>query len=158
MNADAPILLAEDEETDVLWFRRALSKAGIARPLVSVPNGREAIRYLQGEEPFADRAHHPLPALIVLDLKMPLVDGFDVLRWLQTRADLKHLPAVVLTSSNQSADRRRAFELGAREYFIKPSNPTHLVAVVQGLNALWLAGGSAETAAGAPDVPSPPTP
>jgi CheY-like chemotaxis protein len=125
---------------------------------VSVPNGREAIRCLQGDEPFADRAHHPLPALMVLDLKMPLVDGFDVLRWLQTRADLTHLPAVVLTSSNQPADRRRAFELGTREYFIKLRNPTHLVDVVHGLNALWLAGGSAETAAGAPDAPISPLP
>lgn len=106
MIPDAPILLAEDEETDVVWFRRALSKAGIDRPLVSMPNGRDAIGYLLGEPPFDDRASHPLPALIVLDLKMPIVDGFDVLRWLQTRAGLKAVPAVVLTSSNQPAGWR----------------------------------------------------
>jgi CheY-like chemotaxis protein len=148
MRPDAPILLAEDEETDVLWFRRALAKAGISRPLVSTPNGRDAVRYLLGDAPFSDRASHPLPALIVLDLKMPIVDGFDVLRWLQSRPELQHVPAVVLTSSNQPADRARAIELGAREYFVKPSNPAQLVAIVQGLNAQWLGGGSPDAAPG----------
>lgn len=148
MIPNAPILLAEDEETDVLWFRRALNKAGIGRPLVSVPNGRDAIYYLLGEKQFADRGSHPLPALIVLDLKMPIVDGFDVLRWLQTRAEFQHIPAVVLTSSNQPADQSRARELGAREYFVKPSNPANLVAVVQGMNLRWLADGSPEAAPG----------
>jgi CheY-like chemotaxis protein len=139
MNAEAPILLAEDEEADVLWFRRALNKAGIARPLVSVPNGRDAMHYLLGHAAFSDRVQYPLPALIVLDLKMPIADGFDVLRWLQTRVELCHLPAVVLTSSNQPADRTRALELGAREYLVKPGNPAHLLALVQGMQARWLA-------------------
>jgi CheY-like chemotaxis protein len=143
MNPDAPILLAEDEESDVLWFRRALKKAGIAQPLVSVPNGRDAMRYLLGQEPFTDRSLNPLPALIVLDLKMPIADGFDVLRWLQTRAELRHVPAVVLTSSDQSSDRARAFELGACGYFIKPSNPSALLATVEEMNRRWLGQGEA---------------
>jgi CheY-like chemotaxis protein len=142
----APILLAEDEESDVFWFRRALNKAGIARPLVSVPDGREAIRYLLGEEPFADRTQHPLPALIVLDLKMPIVDGFDVLRWLQTRAELRNVPALVLTSSDQPADHARAHELGARGYYVKPGNPAALVSIVQEMNGRWLGPGDAPAA------------
>jgi two-component system, response regulator len=137
------ILLAEDEESDVLWFRRALKKAGIAQPLVSVPNGRDAMRYLLGHEPFTDRSQNPLPALIVLDLKMPIADGFDVLRWLQTRAELQHVPAVVLTSSNQSSDRARALELGACGYFIKPSNPSALLATVEEMHRRWLGQGEA---------------
>jgi DNA-binding response OmpR family regulator len=87
-----------------------------------------------------------LPALIVLDLKMPIVDGFDVLRWLGTRAELKHLPVVVLTSSNQPADRSRALELGAREYFIKPSNPSALGAIVEEMNRRWLGQGDTPSA------------
>lgn len=146
MTSDVPILLAEDEETDVFLFRRAMQKAGITWPLVAVPNGRDAVRYLLGEAQFADRAQHRLPALIVLDLKMPIVDGFDVLRWLQTRAELKHLPVVVLTSSNQPADRSRALELGAREYFIKPTKPSALGAIVEEMNRRWLGQGDTPSA------------
>lgn len=138
MDILAPILLAEDEETDVFWFQRALKKAGIERLLMTVPDGREAIRYLLGEEPFADRSRHRLPALIVLDLKMPIVDGFDVLRWLQTRGDLAEVPALVLTSSDKPADRASAFELGARGYYVKPGNPADLVTVVEEMAGLWL--------------------
>lgn len=138
MNPLAPILLAEDEESDVFWFRRALANAGITRPLVCVSNGRQAIRYLQGKDPFADRSQHPLPGLIVLDLKMPIVDGFDVLRWLQSPDGLHAVPAVVLTSSDKPADRARALELGARGYYVKPGNPSDLVAVARELAELWL--------------------
>jgi CheY-like chemotaxis protein len=138
MDSAAPILLAEDEDSDVFWFRRALAKAAIARPLLSFPNGREAMRYLAGDTPLDDSPLPRLPALIVLDLKMPIADGFDVLRWLQTRAELRHVPAVVLTSSDQPNDRTRAFELGARGYHVKPGDPASLVAIVRELDRLWL--------------------
>jgi CheY-like chemotaxis protein len=139
MASCAPILLAEDEESDVFLFGRALKKAGITAPLVAVPNGRDAIRYLLGDPPFEDRAQHPLPALLVLDLKMPIVDGFDVLVWLRTRPELHALPVVILTSSNHREDQAKARELGAVDYIVKPSEPARLCAIVQDLYTRWVA-------------------
>jgi CheY-like chemotaxis protein len=123
-----------------------VEKAAIARSLMVVRNGRDAMRYLLGLSPYSDRAENPLPTLIVLDLKMPIADGFDVLRWLPTRPELKALPAVVLTSSNQPVDRAQALELGARDYFVKPANPARLLALVQDMHARWLSDRSAATA------------
>jgi CheY-like chemotaxis protein len=134
----ARILVAEDEETDVLLLRHALNKAGLPHELIVAQDGNEAIEYLRGEPPYADRTQHPLPALVLLDLKMPEMTGFDVLAWLQNRPDLKELPAVVLTSSADEADRRRAQQLGAADYFVKPESVQGLVQVVQALHAKWL--------------------
>ena len=134
----AHILVAEDEETDVLLLRHALNKAGLPHELIVAQDGNEAIEYLRGEPPYADRTQHPLPALVLLDLKMPEMTGFDVLAWLQNRPDLKELPAVVLTSSADEADRQRAQQLGAADYFVKPESVQGLIQVVQALHAKWL--------------------
>ena len=132
------ILVAEDEETDVFFLRRALHKAGLHNQLVVARHGQEAIEYLSGEPPFADRARHPLPALVLLDLKMPVKSGFDVLAWRSTRPELKCLPMVVLTSSGLQADREKALRLGASEYRIKPRAVEDLVKLVGELNSRWL--------------------
>jgi CheY-like chemotaxis protein len=124
----------------VYFLRRALRKVGVANPLVSACNGQEAIRYLQGEGPFSDRAQHSLPALLLLDLKMPFVDGFGVLTWLESRPDVKRFPVVVLTSSEEAADQERVRRLGASDYIVKPKDPGDLVGVVQKLQARWLQG------------------
>ncbi len=142
MTHGAPILVAEDEATDVFFLRLALQKAGVLNPLVVATDGREAIRYLEGEPPFSDRAQHPLPVLVLLDLKMPMVDGFDVLAWLQARARDKDFPVVVLTSSEEPADQERARQLGAADYIVKPARPGDLLGVVQGLQARWLTHGA----------------
>ena len=134
-----PILVAEDEESDVMFLRRALRKAAIPHPLVVATNGREAIRYLSGEDLFSDRAQHPLPALILVDLKMPDCDGFGLLDWRLSQPSLHHLPAVVLTSSAHLEDKLKARQLGALDYFVKPLKPEALVGVVQQLHARWLA-------------------
>ena len=141
------ILVAEDEEADVLFLRRAWRKAGIAHPLVHACDGEEAIRYLSGKPPFADRAQHPLPVLILLDLKMPQADGFAVLAWRQARPLLQQIPVVVLTSSAAPADQVKARQLGAADYLVKPQNPDDLLAVVQRLQARWLAPGKFAEAA-----------
>src|SRR5947209_4561847 len=91
------ILLAEDEETDVILFRLALQTAGLLYPVAVARDGQEAIEYLSGEAPYSDRETNPLPALVVLDLKMPRMTGFDVLSWLGTQSDLRQIPAVVLS-------------------------------------------------------------
>lgn len=118
-NATA-ILLAEDDENDVFFMRRALRKAEINLPLHVVSNGQETVDYLGGVEKFADRNHFPLPSIILLDLKMPFLDGFEVLAWIGSQPALKGIPVVVLTSSAEERDRQKAAELGAKAYFVKP--------------------------------------
>jgi CheY-like chemotaxis protein len=114
------ILLAEDDENDAFFMRRALRKAEINLPMHLVTNGQEAMDYLSGIEKFSDREQYPLPSIVLLDLKMPFVDGFEVLTWINSQSSLKEIPVVVLTSSAEERDRQRATELGAKAYFVKP--------------------------------------
>jgi CheY-like chemotaxis protein len=132
MNTNNPvILLAEDDENDVFFMQRALQKAGVSSQLQVVADGQQTIDYLQGKDKFADRDQHPLPSLLLLDLKMPFMNGFDVLAWMRSQANLQELPVVVLTSSNEERDRQRAKELGARGYFVKPPTREMVAELIQ---------------------------
>ncbi len=132
MNKSSPlILLAEDDPNDVFFMRRALQKANIAVPLQVVSDGQQAVDYLNGEGAFSDREQHPLPSLMLLDLKMPFLDGFEVFTWIGSHAALKRIPVVVLTSSAEERDRRKAAELGAKAYFVKPPKPETLKEIMQ---------------------------
>src|SRR5688572_4493429 len=117
MSALPLILAAEDEETDGFILRLAFEQAGIRNPLTILRDGHQVVDYLSGVPPYDDRARHPLPAVLTLDLKMPRMNGFDVLAWLRTRPEFQELPAVVISSSSDAADIKRAVELGARDYF-----------------------------------------
>jgi CheY-like chemotaxis protein len=131
------ILLAEDEETDAMLFRYAMRNAGLKFALAVARDGQEVVDYLSGSGNYSDRSQHPLPSLLVLDLKMPRLSGFDVLTWLKSRPDLD-IPAVVLSSSSYPEDIQRAQKLGARDYFIKPHSVTDLSKVVQTATGRWL--------------------
>jgi CheY-like chemotaxis protein len=134
-----PVLLAEDEEDDVFLMRRAFSVAELSNPLVTVSDGQEAIWYLAGEGNYADRTQHPEPCLMLLDLKMPKVNGFEVLEWLQRQPRLRdNLPVIVLSSSEQEVDVRRAFELGAHDYFVKAPSFERLLELVEKIKEGWL--------------------
>lgn len=133
-----PVLVAEDEPTDALILRVAFEQAGIPRSLVVVRDGEEAVNYLCGNPPYTDRSVHPLPALILLDLKMPRMTGFDVLAWLASRPDFKHLPAIVFSSSSEEQDVSRARQMGARDYFIKPHSISDYVKIVHTIHTRWL--------------------
>jgi CheY-like chemotaxis protein len=122
------ILLAEDDDNDVFFMRRALQKAQIEYPLHVVPNGQQAVDYL------SDLSQHPLPSIILLDLKMPFLDGFEVLQWIGSQPALKEIPVAVLTSSAEERDRRKAAELGAKAYFVKPPRPDTLQEIVRLMN------------------------
>jgi len=137
-----PILAAEDEENDRFILNRAFEKARLPQPLVTVGDGRECVDYLRGVGSFADRVLHPLPALLLLDLKMPGMHGFEVLEWLATRPEFKDLPVVVLSSSSADSDIQRARQLGARDYFVKPHSVNELVEVLQRVHERWLAAGN----------------
>jgi CheY-like chemotaxis protein len=137
-----PILLAEDNEEDIILIRRAWDKCGFPHRLVVTNDGYQAIDYLGGQPPYTDRRRFPLPGLLLLDIKMRLLDGFEVLVWLQTRPELRHLPAVMLSSSHAPNDLKRARELGAVEYFVKPMDPADLETILRTLHRRWLAGAS----------------
>lgn len=116
----AVILLAEDNDDDVLTLREALRRAGLEIALQVVEDGEEAIAYLRGVGKFANRAEYPLPDLFLLDLKMPRRDGFEVLAWLRQQPSLAPLRTIVLTTSESISDVDRAYALGANSFLTKP--------------------------------------
>jgi CheY-like chemotaxis protein len=132
------ILLAEDDENDVFFMERAFKQAQIANPLIRVKDGEDAIAYLKGEDAFADRTSCPMPYLVLLDLKMPRKNGFEVIQWVREQPGLKRLPLVVLTSSKEDPDVNRAYELGANTYLVKPVKFEGLVEMMKALNLYWL--------------------
>ena len=135
---NVPILLAEDDKNDIFLMRRAFDNAGYQNPLVVVHNGQEAIHYLEGRGQFADRGKHPLPGMMLLDLKMPLMDGFDVLAWLRSQSQFDTLPVVVLTSSKLETDIDRSRELGVYDYRVKPHTFEDLVRLLDDVRKCWL--------------------
>lgn len=138
MNKLEHILLAKDNEDYALLFQHALRTARIQANLLIVRDGKEAVDYLAGAEPYADRTKHPFPKLVLLDLKMPRMDGFEVLCAVRQRLGFTRLPVIVLTHSNNPADIRRAYELGATSYFQKPDSLEGLDEMIHVLHAYWL--------------------
>ncbi len=115
------VLLVEDELNDIFLVKRAFKLAWLRNPLQIVTDGEEAMNYLQGVGKYADRSLHPLPKLIVMDIKMPRVSGFDVLKWVkQDGGTLRRIPIVIVSASDNPADINRAYELGANAYMVKP--------------------------------------
>jgi CheY-like chemotaxis protein len=133
-----PILLVEDDENDIMLLQRAFRRAAIINPLQVVRHGDDAVAYLEGTGAFADRALHPLPVLMLLDLKLPRRTGLEVLRWVKERTGLKRIPIVVLTSSKNDDDVNRAYELGANSYVVKPVSFETLLELVKSLELYWL--------------------
>ena len=134
----AVILLAEDREDDILLVLRTLRKAFITNPLQVVRDGDEAIEYLSGEGKYANRAEYPLPALMLLDLKMPRKDGFEVIQWVRQQPGLSALPIVVLTSSENMRDVNTAYKLGANSFLVKPMEFNDFQAMTNFLSQYWL--------------------
>jgi CheY-like chemotaxis protein len=132
------ILQVEDDRNDVFFLQHAFKAAGITHPLRVVRDGQEAIDYLAGEGEFSDRARHPLPCLILLDLKLPRKDGFEVLEWVRQHPQARQLPVIVLTSSAREADVERACLLGANSFLVKPSELQERVELARLLKGYWL--------------------
>ncbi len=147
--ARAAVLYVEDEEFDAMFMRRAFKQAGLEQMLEVVVDGQQAIDYLAGNHPFEDRTKHPLPSLVLLDLNLPLISGFDVLKWMRGQRRLQSLPVVVFSSSARAEDKLKADELGADEYLAKPGSGLEFLGVVQQLQRRWLTLGS--TPAGPPE-------
>lgn len=132
------VLLVEDSDDDVVFMQRAFAKAQVPYGLKAVADGREAIAYLSGEEIYSDRGAFPIPRLVLLDLNMPHVSGFEVLRWIRQQTAYLDLVVIVLSSSELPADIRQAYALGANSFLSKPSDPSKLTDLVRDIAHRWL--------------------
>ncbi len=137
MPASQVILLAEDLDDDILLIRKALQRAGIDNPLHIVRDGEQAIHYLAGIGKYSARDVYPLPELLLLDLKMPRADGFEVLQWVRSRPALRSLIIIVLTVSEDIRDANRAYELGASSFLVKPMDFQNSTALADLIRTHW---------------------
>lgn len=135
---DAAILLVEDDGADIVLIRRAFRNARIANPLIEVRDGHAAIQYLSGEGVFEDRIRHPIPFLVLLDLRLPKLSGFEVLEWIRERPNFSEMIVVVLTASDYIRDVNRSHEMGANSYLVKPGTFEELVELVRQIEGRWL--------------------
>jgi CheY-like chemotaxis protein len=133
------VLVVEDDPNDSLFLQRTFQRFDLTKPLQILPDGEQAIAYLDGRDPFADRELYPLPTLVFLDLKLPGLSGFEVLTWVRQQPRLSRIQIVVLTGSRKSLDVYRAYELGASSYLVKPINPDEIARLTDSLNMPWLA-------------------
>jgi CheY-like chemotaxis protein len=138
MSAARSILLVEDNEDDVFLMKRALKFAQLEESLQVVRDGQEALDYLAGMGRFADREKYPLPALVLLDLKLPKRSGFEILRWARGDGKMHALVVVIFTSSNQPSDISECYRLGANSYVVKPVDFDQLVEFAKVMKAYWL--------------------
>ena len=132
------ILYVEDEENDVMFMRHAWKKAGLLNPLYVVTDGEQAMHYLAGEGKYANRGEHPMPFLVLLDLKLPKASGLEVLKWIREQPAIHTLQVVVLTSSNQLMDIHAAHALRANAYLIKPADAEGLAQMAASLKDFWM--------------------
>jgi CheY-like chemotaxis protein len=138
MNDGATILLAEDREDDIILIQRAFKAGGIRYPLMVVRDGEEAISYLSGAGRYSNRELYPVPALILLDLTLPVTDGFEVLRWIRNQPPLKDIPVVVLTASDRIRDVNLAYQLGAYSFLVKTLDFQDAISLAQSISDYWL--------------------
>ena len=131
------LLVVEDDPNDVLFIRRGLTKAGVGDHLRVARDGEEAIAYLKGEHGYQDRTVHPLPALMLLDLKLPRKTGLEVLEWLRSAPRFKDLPVVILSSSKEARDVARTRELGILAYYPKPVDFKELTEILKAIGLAW---------------------
>ena len=138
MTAAGAILLVEDNDDDVFLMRHALAAAGVSNPVYVAESGQHAIDYLAGSGTFQDRSRFPMPAIVFLDLKLPLMSGHEVLGWIRSQRQLESLLVVVLTSSDEPSDVRRSYSLGANSYLMKPLTSRQLVDLAKAFNWSWI--------------------
>jgi len=134
----ANILLVEDNPMDVELIIDAFKEARLGNKIHVAKNGKEALGYLFGEEEYADRNRYPLPDVVLLDLKMPGIDGHEVLRRVKGADKLKRLPVIILTSSRDEGDRAMSYDNGANSYLVKPVSFEDFMNVVRQVSEYWL--------------------
>lgn len=137
-SANTLVLLVEDNATDVLLIKRAFDQAKMANPIQVISDGDAAVSYLNGDGAYADRSTHPLPILILLDLKLPRRSGLEVLEWLKGQEALRRIPVVMLTSSEQPSDVDAAYDSGVNSYLVKPVEFDSLFKMLKAVDLYWM--------------------
>src|SRR4051794_20062070 len=138
MHDQAVILLAEDNEDDLLVIHKAFQRTKLLNPVHVVRDGEEALAYLEGKDKYANRDEYPLPDLMLLDLKMPKLDGFDVIARVRAHPTLRALCIVVLTTSTDMRDVNRAYEMGANSFMVKPMDFNQTAETIELVKRYWL--------------------
>lgn len=136
--SDFTILMVEDDPNDILLTQRAFMQASLVNPLRVVRDGEAALQYLGGQGAFADRTRHPLPSLVLLDLELPKRSGLEILGFIRSEAALRRTPVIVLTSSGENADVRKACALGANSHLVKPVGFDGLVETIKAIGIYWV--------------------
>ena len=132
------ILLVEDNCDDVMLVHLALKRAKMDQALMIVADGEQALAYLRGEGLYADREKFPFPMFMLLDLILPKVDGFQVLKWVRAHPQIRRLPITVFTGSQHPAHLTRAYEMGANSFVLKPFKFIEFADTVSGIADFWL--------------------
>ncbi len=132
------VLLVEDNDDDVELIMRSFERHQLSNKVVVTRNGQEALDYLLTQGPFAARDRTEIPALVLLDLNLPKVDGFEVLRQIRSHATTQCIPVVILTTSSQASDKLQSYRSGANSYVRKPVDFDRFMEVTRELGIYWL--------------------
>jgi CheY-like chemotaxis protein len=136
---EGPVLLVEDDVSDFRLIQRTFAKIKSGVPMIRLTHGDDAVAYLAGDPPYENRTLHPLPSVILLDIKLPRRSGFEVLEWIRTQeSELKRVPIIMLTSSNHQVDVNKAYDLGVNSYLVKPSNNSELEELMSTFQTYWI--------------------
>jgi CheY-like chemotaxis protein len=142
------ILLVEDDPNDQTLIRRVFVKAKLTNPLQIVDDGDAAVGYLNGDGTYVDRQRHPLPVLILLDLKLPRRSGLEVLEWMRAQPSLRCIRVIVLTSSADGNDIAHAYDLGANSYLVTPLAFEGLLELLRTAGLYWMVMNQTQTVSG----------
>jgi CheY-like chemotaxis protein len=137
MDRNLTILIAEDSEDDGLFLERAFRKIGMQNAVQILTDGQEVLDYLRGTGKYKDRREFPFPSVLFTDIKMPRVNGFQVLEWLRDHPECKVIPTIVFSSSAQPEDVEQAYKLGANAYFVKPASLAELEDMMRYAYEFW---------------------
>jgi CheY-like chemotaxis protein len=129
------VLHVDDNPNDTALLQVACARAAVNFELHNIGDGRQVIEYLKGTGQYADRSRFQLPELVLLDLKMPRMEGLDVLKWIRNHSTLANLPVIVLSGSELQEDIREAYAVGANSYLVKPMSFSSLINLVQEIGA-----------------------
>ena len=152
VNEQATILLVEDRQDDATLVVRSFAKADVKNPIQVVEDGEGAVAYLTGSGKYSNRQEYPFPVLVLLDLKMPKMDGFEVLKKIRAHPDLSGLPVVVLTSSDSIRDVNMAYRLGANSFLVKPMDLNGFLELGNFISDHWFLWAKTPTARGEPSA------
>jgi len=136
-NTRPVLLIVEDNEDDIFFIERIFKQLGARCELKFARDGIEAVDYLSGKDKFKDREQYPMPTIILMDLKMPRKNGFEVLEWMQTQGEIKLIPTIVVTSSTLQEDVTKAYRLGANAVMNKPVDKDSLLQMLKSFHIYW---------------------